>query len=94
MAFCERFQKEYGPLKILTDCIFVSLGILVSLIYLGGVSAIREGTIISALVTGKLTGIFLAHWRPWLQKIAFGREGNEAVDTMEQEKDRVSKAVF
>ena len=84
LAFCERFQKEYGPLKILTDCIFVSLGILVSLLCLGGISAIREGTVISALVTGKLTGIFLSHWRPWLQKIAFGQVEKETADIMEQ----------
>ena len=68
----------------LTDCIFVSLGIHVSLLCLGGVSAIREGTVISALVTGKLTGIFLSHWRPWLQKIAFGRVEKETADIMEQ----------
>ena len=71
LAFCERFGKEYGPLKILTDCIFVALGIIVSLVCLGGVSAIREGTVISALVTGKLTGIFLSQWKELLQKMAF-----------------------
>lgn len=71
LAFCERFGKEYGPLKILTDCIFVALGIIVSLVCLGGISDIREGTVISALITGKLTGIFLLHWKAPLQKIAF-----------------------
>lgn len=71
LAFCERFEKEYGSLKILTDCIFVALGILVSLVCLGGISAIREGTVISALVTGKLTGIFLSNWKIPLQKMAF-----------------------
>lgn len=74
LAFCERFEKAYGPLKILTDCIFVALGILVSLACLGGISAIREGTILSALVTGKMTGIFLAHWKAPLQKLAFEQD--------------------
>ena len=70
----EIFEKAYGPLKILTDCIFVALGILVSLACLGGISAIREGTILSALVTGKMTGIFLSHWKAPLQKIAFEQQ--------------------
>lgn len=76
LAFCERFHKEYGRLKILTDCIFVSIGILLSLIFLGGVSAIREGTIISALVTGKLTGVFLNRWREKLQRMTESERGS------------------
>lgn len=76
LAFCERFRKEYGRLKILTDCIFVSIGILLSLLFLGGVSAIREGTIISALVTGKLTGIFLERWGENLRRMTESKKGD------------------
>lgn len=73
LAFCEQFGKEYGPLKILTDCIFVTLGILVSLVCLGGISAIREGTVISALITGKLTGTF-----PLLIPEIFSSKGSQS----------------
>lgn len=74
LAFCERYEKEYGFLKIVTDCMFVSLGILLSVIFLGGVFDIREGTVLSALVTGKITGVFLKQWKPGLAKLAFAEE--------------------
>lgn len=77
LAFCERFEKEYGFLKIVTDCVFVSLGILLSMIFLGGVFDIREGTILSALVTGKITGVFLRRWKKGLMQLAFSEERSE-----------------
>ena len=71
LAFCERFNKDFGRLKIVFDCLFVVLGILISLIFLRGILDIREGTILSALITGKVISILNKHFQLKLKKIAF-----------------------
>lgn len=58
LAFCERFQKEFGRMKIVFDCIFIVLGITIGLLFAGQVIAIREGTVIAALLTGAVISFF------------------------------------
>ncbi len=70
LAVSERFKMPFSRSKVLSDCLFVSLGVLISLISMGKVTAIREGTIISSLLTGKLIGVFMKYMRPTLEKVA------------------------
>lgn len=74
LAFCERFDIPFGRLKIVTDCIFVTLGILLSVLFLGGVGDIREGTVISAILTGKIISWLTKRWQPVFKRLAFPRE--------------------
>lgn len=71
LAFTERFSIPFGKLKIVTDCIFVLFGIALSIVFLGGVSDIREGTIISAILTGKIIGWLNTRWQSKLKHLAF-----------------------
>ena len=71
LAFTERFAIPFGKLKIVTDCIFVLLGIVLSGFFLGGIQDIREGTIISAIVTGKIIGWLNTRWEVKLKNLAF-----------------------
>ena len=63
LALCERFGIPFGRLKIITDCIFVAMGILVSILCLGNMGDIREGTVISAILTGKIIGWLTKRWQ-------------------------------
>lgn len=58
LAICERTGISFGKIKMWSDWVFILIGLILSIIFLGYVSAIREGTILCALFTGKLFGIF------------------------------------
>lgn len=68
LSISQRFQIPFSKVKVIGDCIFVLLGLCISILFIGHVVAIREGTILSALCTGKLIGIFTNRWEPTLLK--------------------------
>jgi uncharacterized membrane protein YczE len=70
LSICEKFAWSFSKVKIISDCAFVSTGIILSLLFIGKLTAIREGTIISALVTGKMISVFLKICEP-LKRAAF-----------------------
>ena len=55
------FHIEFGKVKTANDVSLVSLAAVISLVYLGGIEGIREGTLISALITGTIARHFLKH---------------------------------
>ncbi len=56
-----RLKKEFGYVKIGFDLSLVTTAVILSLIFTGfqGIDGVREGTIISALLTGPLVRIFM-----------------------------------
>ena len=48
------------------------VGVVLCLVFLGEVTGIREGTIITAMVAGKLVGWVKKWLSPVIQKICFG----------------------
>ncbi|MDD4796555.1 MAG: DUF6198 family protein, partial [Eubacteriales bacterium] len=58
LAFADRLRKDFGTVKIWSDCIFIALGVAISLLCMGRVTAIREGTVLSAVLTGQLINLF------------------------------------
>ena len=75
LAICEKRDNNFPKMKILFDCMCVILAVVLSLLFLGNITSIREGTIISALLTGKLIGIFSKPFVQWLKKVAFYNKG-------------------
>lgn len=73
LSVSERFKIPFSKSKELSDCLFILLGILVSVIFIRKITGIREGTVISALLTGKLVGIFQKYMEKPLKKAAFGK---------------------
>ena len=71
LAFCERFGVPFGWLKIVTDCIFVAMGVLISLLALGGIRDIREGIVTSAVLTGRIIDWLTKRWQLGLRRLAF-----------------------
>lgn len=71
LAICDKTGVDFSKIKVLFDCASVILAAALSIAFLGSISSIREGTIISALVTGKMIGIISKPCVPWLKKAAF-----------------------
>ena len=47
-------DKPFHDIKVIMDCLTVVIGIVLSFVFLGKLDGIREGTVICALLVGKL----------------------------------------
>ncbi|ADL53977.1 YczE/YyaS/YitT family protein [Clostridium cellulovorans] len=79
LAISDKTKTDFGKVKILFDCTSVILAIILSLVFIGNISTIREGTIISALLTGKVIGIISKPCAPRLKKLVFN-DSDELID--------------
>lgn len=64
-------NKSFADVKVIMDTTVVMIGIFLSLIFLGRVEGIREGTVICALVVGKLMKPMQKILIPMIEKICF-----------------------
>lgn len=67
-----KLKKPFPTMKILFDCASVLVGVVLSLVFLGRLAGIREGTIITALLAGKIMGILRKRLSPMIRKVCFG----------------------
>lgn len=74
LAVAQRFKMPFSKAKIISDLLFIAIGLVISFIFLNGSLAIREGTLISALLTGKMIGVFTKRLETALKTIAFDQE--------------------
>lgn len=63
--------KPFHETKVIVDCMVVGLSILFSLVFLGRLEGVREGTIISALVIGKAMKPIQKQLLPWIEEHVF-----------------------
>ena len=71
------FSKPFGPLKTILDCSLVASSCILSLAALGTIEGVREGTLLSALLTGVLVQFFLKVLR-YVPEESGENEGREA----------------
>jgi uncharacterized protein len=71
LAISNKTGAKFSKVKVLFDCSSVVIAVVLSLGFLGYLSSIGPGTIISALVTGKVIGFFSKPFTPILKKVAF-----------------------
>ena len=64
-------NKEFHQTKVMVDCASVGTALILSLCFLGGLQGIREGTIIRAIVIGKVIPYANKVTKPILQKFCF-----------------------
>ena len=57
-AISIRTEKRYENIKILFDIIYILLSALVSLLFLGKLEGVREGSIIAAVVVGNIIKLY------------------------------------
>ena len=67
----EKLGKPFSSMKTLVDCSSVLIGAVLSLVFLGQLVGIREGTILTALLVGKMMGLLRKSVAPLIQKICF-----------------------
>lgn len=72
VTLAKRLGKPFPTMKIIIDCLVVLLGVVLSLVFLGTLDGIREGTVITAIVVGKLIAVFKKFISPVIKKICFG----------------------
>ncbi len=64
-AFVNTFHWDFGKVKTTNDVILVSLAVILSYAALDTIEGVREGTVISALITGVIARFFLFHLSDW-----------------------------
>ena len=74
LTFARKVGKPFPAMKTVIDCVVVSTGIILSFVFLGGLVGIREGTVISALGTGKIVALLRKPILPVLERICFPAE--------------------
>lgn len=71
-CIAKKVGKPFSTLKTIIDCLVVVLGLVLSLVFLGRIIGIREGTVITAVVAGKLVGLMKKRITPIMNKLCFG----------------------
>lgn len=63
--------KPFHETKVIVDCTAVGLSILFSLVFLRRLEGVREGTVISALLIGKVMKPIQKRLLPWIEEHVF-----------------------
>ena len=63
MVISRRFRKEFGYVKLGFDVTLVVISCLLSLIFMGGIYGVREGTVVAALVVGPIVHFLSPYYR-------------------------------
>ena len=71
-CLAEKLGKPFPKIKTLFDCASVVVGATLCALFLDKLVGIREGTIITAMLVGRLTGVFRKFLTPWIRKVGFG----------------------
>ena len=80
MAIAKKLNKPFPTVKTVVDCAVVLLGVILTFVFLHKIPfvhdgvRIREGTILAAIVTGKVIAMIRKPLSPIVQKICFGSE--------------------
>jgi len=74
LALSEKLKIPFHNMKIIIDCLVVVLGVILSFLCLGRLVYIREGTVITALVTGKVMALVKRPLSPVVRRLCFGEE--------------------
>lgn len=84
-AIAKKVGKPFHNVKIVVDCSSVALGIVLSFVFLHGLLGIREGTVITAIVVGKVMEVFKKPLQAKIQKLCFGAVGPVSEEVRELE---------
>ena len=63
--------NPFSSMKTAFDCTSVLVAAVLSLLFLGRLTGIREGTVLTALLVGKTMGTLRKFVGPWIRKLCF-----------------------
>ena len=70
-TIARKLNVPFPRMKTIVDCIVVGTGLLLSFVVLGRLEGIREGTVITAVVTGKVISLMKKRISPMIAKFCF-----------------------
>lgn len=85
LSIAKKVGKPFHNVKVIVDCAAVAVGILLSFLFFHGLVGIREGTIITAIVVGKVVAVFKKLLQAKVQKLCFGAVGPVPQEVLEME---------
>lgn len=62
-VICRKLGKPFGNVKLCFDTMLVVSAIMLSLLFMGTVNGLREGTVAAALLVGPLERLFYPAWK-------------------------------
>lgn len=72
LAITEKLKKyPFHRIKIIFDCTSVTLAIIVSFVGLGTITGVREGTVLTALLAGKVMAVISKFLKPRIDALCF-----------------------
>ena len=80
-AVSDKIGIPFSKGKVMMDCTFVAIGICLSLLFIGGIWNIREGTVLSAIFVGKTIPLASKMTRPLFMKFKLFPAPNDATST-------------
>lgn len=69
VAISQVLKKEFPKVKPFVDTSMVILAAVLSIVFLGYLAGVREGTIISALIIGPIVKILKKHFDTYISKL-------------------------
>lgn len=69
VAFAKAYKKEFGKIKPFIDVSFVLITIILSIVFLGHLAGVREGTVISAIIIGPIVRLLKKHLGSYIDKM-------------------------
>lgn len=63
IAICKAFNLPFPPVKVIFDVFLVALSVALSLVFLGGIHGVREGTVAAAFLVGVLSKPMIKRFR-------------------------------
>ncbi len=71
-CIAKKLGKPFPTMKTVVDCVVVGTGLVLCLVFLGRLDGIREGTVITAVITGKVIALLRRPLSPVVRKLCFG----------------------
>ena len=69
VALSKALKKEFGKIKPYCDVTFVVITAILSMVFLGYLAGVREGTVISAIIIGPIVRVLMKYFDPYLDLI-------------------------
>ena len=82
MAISKKAKKPFTTMKTVTDSVAVALAAILAIVFLGRLDGVREGTLISALVIGKVIALIKKPLKPLEDRIWSEENKNEREKTV------------
>lgn len=76
MTLAKKVNMSFPNMKIIVDCIVVAAGVVISFLFLHRLEGVREGTVITAIVVGKLIALLKKPLSPIVQRLCFGAKSS------------------